>query len=377
MSLATTGAQISSVKTVFIIVMSEQPWSAIKGSDDAPFINSLLPTAAYADNYFSPVSANLALPNHLWLEAGTNFGVVSDAPPSTNHQVNSNHFVNLLMNAGLSWKAYFEGIDGRGCPLMASGQYRVVTNPFVYFDDVAAMQALCGEHVRPYVEFATDIRSGTIARYNFIKPGICNSMSHSCPGASNPIKQGDNWLAQEVPQILASAAYQSGGALFITWDHAGALLTDKPIGMIVLSPFAKKGQASSTRYTHGSTLRTMQQILGVTTFLGDASVQAGLDDLFAVPDGRTGAILLTWAAAPGATSYTIKRSLSERGPFTTIASGVLSTRYTDRDLTAGVTYFYEIIAVNDSGESAPSALVSAKPVSAPPAPTSVTAQPVR
>jgi hypothetical protein len=57
--------------------------------------------------------------------------------------------------------------------------------------------------------------------------------------ARNSIKQGDTWLFNNVRVILSSAPYQSGGALFITWDEAGT--GDGPIGMIVLSPFAKGG----------------------------------------------------------------------------------------------------------------------------------------
>src|SRR5439155_13071954 len=35
------------VQTVFIIVMENQDWSAIKGSTNCPYINGLLPQASY------------------------------------------------------------------------------------------------------------------------------------------------------------------------------------------------------------------------------------------------------------------------------------------------------------------------------------------
>jgi hypothetical protein len=94
-------------------------------------------------------------------------------------------------------------------------------------------------------------------------------------------KQGDTWLAQNLPLILNSAAYLNGGAVFVTWDEAAN--GDGPIGMIVLSPFGKgHGYQNSIHYTHGSTLRTMQEIFGVTPFLGDAANQTDLSDLFSV-----------------------------------------------------------------------------------------------
>ena len=95
------------------------------------------------------------------------------------------------------------------------------------------------------------------------------------------IKQGDDWLSQQVPAILHSHAYHQGGALFVTWDEAE--IGDGPIGMIVLSPFAKgNGYQNFIYYEHGSTLRTMEEIFGVSPLLGDAAGQSDLRDLFAV-----------------------------------------------------------------------------------------------
>jgi hypothetical protein len=82
-----------------------------------------------------------------------------------------------------------------------------------------------------------------------------------------------------VPQILSSPAYLNGGALLITWDEGEG--GDGPIGMIVLSPDAKgSGYATSIHYTHSSTLRTMEEIYGVSPMEGDAATATDLADLF-------------------------------------------------------------------------------------------------
>jgi hypothetical protein len=349
-------AQMDSVKTVFIIVMSDQPWSRIAGNQSsAPYINNvLLPMGSNARNYFTHPGNHLPEPNYLWLEAGSNFGVTNDAAPSVNHQTTGSHLVTLLGNAGISWKTYQEGIHGSTCPLTDTGQYKVNSNPFVFFDDVTgnlnSASPQCLQHVRPYIELAADLSSNTVPRYIFIQPDLCNAMHPSCTSAPDRIKQGDNWLAQEVPKILASAVYKSGGALFITWDITGDQ-SDGPLGMIVLSPFARSNYSNLVRYTHGSTLRTLQEILGVRPFLGDAASQTSLDDFFTLPALDNAGITVTWTGSPGATSYRVKRAASLGGPFTTIATGILSTSYTDRGLTSGTTYFYVVTAVNGSGES--------------------------
>jgi len=364
-------AQITSVKTVFVIVMSDQNWAGIKDNPNAPYINSLLSNAASADNYFSPPGAQVAVPNHLWLEAGTGFGISYDSTPAVGHQVTSSHLATLLMNAGLSWKTYQEGIDGRSCPVTSSGLYSTSDNPFVFFDDITSNASVCLGHVRPYTELAGDLASNSVARYNFIKPDLCHSMHQPCASISDSVRQGDLWLAQEVPNILASAAYQAGGALFITWDHGDAA-HDGPIGMIVVSPYARKGYSNTIRYTHGSALRTFQQIFGLTNLLGDSAAQAALDDLF-LPVGatNTASITLTWTPAPSATSYRVTRATSSQGPFSTIATGVANPTYTDRGLVSGTTYFYSVVAVNAAGESAATDPVTIKPVVVPAAPTNL------
>lgn len=271
----------SNIKTVFIILMENHNWSSIRGSRQAPYINDvLLPLASFCEQYYNPRLIHPSLPNYLWLEAGTNFGIRNDNPPSRNHQSTTDHLVTYLTDAGLTWKSYQEDITGTVCPLTNYRQYAPKHNPMVYFDDVTdtnnPMSQNCIEHVRPYEELAADLANNTVANYNFITPNQCHDM-HSCA-----ISVGDTWLSDEVPKILNSQAYQEGGALFITWDE-GAGISDGPIGMIVISPFAKgNGYSNRIRYTHSSTLRTMQTIFNVQPFLGDAANAEDLSDLFAV-----------------------------------------------------------------------------------------------
>lgn len=272
------------VQTVFVILMENHNWSSLKGSVDAPFLNTvLLPRASYCSQYYNPPGLHPSEPNYLWLEAGTNFGILNDNDPASNHQRSTNHLVTLLKNAGITWKTYQEDINGLYVPLSATNKYVARHNPFVFFDDVTGTNnpyypyALA--HIRPYPELAGDLTNHTVARYNFITPNLCNDTHDSCAPLYNPIRQGDNWLAAEVPKILNSAAYQDGGALFITWDEG--ISGDGPIGMIVLSPLARgAGYSNNIHYTHSSFLRTLQDIFGVKPYLGAAATANDLSDLF-------------------------------------------------------------------------------------------------
>src|SRR5213596_2897612 len=287
----TTRPPTSSIGTVFLIVMENTDWSSIKGSSSAPYINrTLLPIASHAEQYYNPPNDHPSLPNYLWLEAGTNFNILDDNLPSQNHQSTTSHLVNMLESAGVSWKTYQEdegsgAFDGTYCPSGNDGNwYDVNHNPFVYFNDITNRNSTtatrCMQHVRPYSEFATDLASNTVPRYNFIVPDLCHDMheGQSCSG-SDRIRSGDTWLSTEVPKILASQAYLNNGALFITWDEGAS--GDGPIGMIVLSPKAKGGgYANSIAYDHSSTLRTVQEIFGITPMLREAATASDLRDLF-------------------------------------------------------------------------------------------------
>jgi phosphatidylinositol-3-phosphatase len=277
------------IKTVWVIVMENENWSSIKGNKSAPYVNqTLLPIASHAEQYYNPPYKHPSLPNYLWMEAGTNFGILNNRPPIGNSQSSTQHLVTLLKNApggGITWRAYQENISGKECPLSDRYPYVVRHDPFVFFDDVTDKKnpnsAYCIEHIRPFDELAKDLANNSVARYNFITPNLCNDMHDSCAPSYNRVAQGDTWLAKNLPQILNSQIYRDGGAVFLTWDEA--VVADGPIGMIILSPYAKgKGYSNSIHYDHGSLLRTLEEIFGVTPYLGNAANQTDLSDLFSV-----------------------------------------------------------------------------------------------
>ena len=85
------------------------------------------------------------------------------------------------------------------------------------------------------------------------------------------------------------------------------------------------------------------------------------------PSGLTaaagvGQVVISWAAAVGATNYNLKRALTSGGPYTNIAT-MAATTYTNTGLANGTTYYYVVSALRPSGESDNSAEVSATPSS--------------
>ncbi len=70
-------------------------------------------------------------------------------------------------------------------------------------------------------------------------------------------------------------------------------------------------------------------------------------------------ITLSWAAVSAATGYAVERAAVVAGPFVRIAS-VASPGYVNTGLNADTLYFYRVLASNANGDSAPSAVVSAR-----------------
>ena len=132
-------AQMSQVKTVWVILMENHNWTGnnygakfgdpdIKGSLLAPYANGqLLDTAAHAEQYFNPPGNHPSQPNYLWLEAGTNFGVLADTQPGQPQLNTHKHLVRLLEDAGISWTSYAE-------PDFGSPVFDICPLDFTYLD---------------------------------------------------------------------------------------------------------------------------------------------------------------------------------------------------------------------------------------------------
>ena len=287
------GAGPSGIKTVFLIMMENHSWSTIQQSDKAPYINDALTAiGGHAEGYSTPPGNHPSELNYIWLESGGTLGITTDDPPALNHRPNTDHLVSLLTAAGVSWKAYAEEATGADCPLTDQGKFVTRHIPMLFFDDVTGKNdpksPSCIAHVRPYGELATDLAAGTVARYNFITPNLCDDMhglTLAC-GTTNfdEVGAGDTWLKNEVPKILASDAYKNDGVLFIVWDEGDETVvttaSDGPIPFFVLSPRAKQGYTSTTKLTHSAVLRTVQEIFGVTPLLRDAQNSPDLAEFF-------------------------------------------------------------------------------------------------
>jgi hypothetical protein len=152
----------------------------------------------------------------------------------------------------------------------------------------------------PLQQLFTDLVNDNVAEYNWITPNQFNDMHTTLAagykgltGDPAKIRQGDDFLKQIIPIIMASNAYKEHGAIVIWFDESeqDGVAGDNPddlthtIGEIVISPRAHDNveglpYASDIFFTHSSDLRTMQNIFHVGPYLGDAENANDLRDLF-------------------------------------------------------------------------------------------------
>lgn len=163
-------------------------------------------------------------------------------------------------------------------------------------------------------------------------------------------------------------------------DPGLVLATLTYIGINGGSPWGDNSINGSTRdfRIYGQSL-TAGQVAGLYTLGSDAS-NATIAAVLTPPAAPTGLaatpgnnqVGLSWNASSGATSYKVKRSTTNSGPYMTITN-VTATTSTDAGLSNGTTYYYVISALNISGESTNSLQVSATPSSTAPVGISMSA----
>jgi phospholipase C len=272
--------------TVFTIVMENHSRGEIFGNANAPYINGLANQNAvamgYHDSYVHPSE-----PNYFWMVAGQNFGILDDADPGSHHLDTQSHIADQIEHAGLTWKAYQESMGG-ACGLQSHGRYAAKHNPFAYFDDINGWdgkafhpELRCNDHILDYSQIDVDIANHALPNYVFITPNLDNDMH------DGSISLGDNWLANEIPKLLATDNYKNGGVIFLLWDEGGGSPASDDPPFIAISPHAADGMRSQVDYDTSSYLKTVQNILGLAELpCAEASVRStvsSMTDLFTVP----------------------------------------------------------------------------------------------
>ena len=121
----------------------------------------------------------------------------------------------------------------------------------------------------------------------------------------------------------------------------------------------------STTVTLAAGTQTLHVVLAANTQQLNWMEFQAANGIVSVPTGLSATagnaqVALSWSTAGGATSYNVKSSTTNGGPYITIASPT-TTSYTNTGLVNGTTHYYVVSATDGSNESSNSIQVSAMP----------------
>ncbi|HEY5053411.1 MAG TPA: alkaline phosphatase family protein, partial [Solirubrobacterales bacterium] len=229
-----------------------------------------------------------------------------------------------LAAQALSWKAYVEGTEtgpehATSCRHPALGgpdpaqaplpgdAYETWRNPFVYFHSLTD-GAECTEGDLDFSRLAPDLKKAeTTPTVSYIVADACHDGSElPCePGQPAGLVGAEPFLKTVVPEIKSSPAYKEGGLIAITFaqapqagptaDPAACCATPEypnlppvapapettttesttpvtgsvvptggggRVGLLLISPFVKKGSTNGTAYNHFSLLASIEALFG-------------------------------------------------------------------------------------------------------------------
>ena len=248
------------VKHVFVIMLSDEPYSAVFGpSSSAPYLSHTLEHKGELLVRYHAV-AHEELANEVALLSGQgptletaancpNYTAIAPASSAADEQVlgagcvypaSTQTLLGQLQAKHLSLRAYVQGIDEAGTQLGAcahptlgqadpaalqsasSGAYATFRNPLVYFDSILQAPACATDDVG-LEGLKGDLAAAKLTpSVAYIVPDRCDDGNPTpcTAGAPAGLAPADAFLKRVVPEILASKAYKASGLLVISVDEA-------------------------------------------------------------------------------------------------------------------------------------------------------------
>jgi len=299
---------------VFVIVGENTEITQLT-KNNAPFLlGTIKPEAAWLTNYFATTHYSEA--NYVAMTSGQFTPCEQhDGSIASCHQDVPNLFNQLDVSYGPgAWQSWMESMPV-ACDISSAGgdatlnHYAPKHNPALNYDNVAGTWN--GATLTPSSEcLAQDIAAGTtgpnnmdsfnaalcnttapctpgVSRFNFIVPNECEDGHTNCRPAGNEVRQFDDFLQREVPQIMSSPAFGSDGVLIITFDegtinspnHADKFGQGGSVAFAVVSGLANVGSYGN-EWNHYSFLRTLEDGLGVGGYVGAATTASPINTIW-------------------------------------------------------------------------------------------------
>jgi hypothetical protein len=262
-SVPAAGAGFPHPARVAVLLLENRSYGQVIGNRSAPYLNHLATRNALATRYYAV--AHPSLPNYIALTSGSTGEITGNCTACDSPAPN---LVSQLDRAGISWKAYFEGLTSSSRPGRITRTYNPHYNPFVYFDGVRGRPA-DRSRIVGFPDLQRDLDQRRLPRFTWIAPSVWHD------GHNGSLRQSDRYASRLVPQVLR--ALGRNGVLYLTWDEGthrdragvGGSAGGGRIALIAAGGAARHGTTSAVPADHFALLRTIEANFGLRT-LGQA-----------------------------------------------------------------------------------------------------------
>ena len=267
-------AAASGPRRIVVVVEENHSFDRIIGSPQAPFLNRLAAQGTLLSDFHA--ITHPSLPNYIAMISGDTQGITSDCGDCN---VDAANLADQLEAAGISWKAYMQGLPAACSDAVGAGRYAKKHDPFMYFQSIRGNPARCAKVV-PFDELEADLAAGRLPRFVFISPDLAHDMHGAGDsGDAALVRTADDWLRTLYGKLAGSPAWQEDTRLVVTWDEGGGgaggpaccggLGAGGHIPAFVTGPKVPAGR-DATAYDHYALLRSVEAAFGLP-FLGHAA----------------------------------------------------------------------------------------------------------
>lgn len=297
-------SNVGALKHVYMVYMENKGYSDILGSPNAPFLNGLINSYGFADNYYALTHGSL--PNYYPIIGGDNFGVTWNCATACIDVPKANTLPGQLDAAGLVWRSYAQSLAPDGNPLESSGDYAFDETGFPAYQFIYDDLAYAKEHIVPLEQMAIDLQSvDTAPAYAWFAANEDFNGEGPIDGISGALKfvlsqigdhqynvpALDQYLSETVPTIMNSNAWNSNEAsmIVVTFDEdtnntslgfgneGNHIVTVVIPNQAAIDAGMRAGHFLATgQYDHYGLLRTIEESLGLPG-------QLTQNDTFATP----------------------------------------------------------------------------------------------
>jgi phosphatidylinositol-3-phosphatase len=238
-----------------VIVLENREYEEVVGSPEMPYFNGLIERGAVATSYYTPTHPSL--PNYLAILGGDTFGLADNY---LDLEIDGLNLASQLSRAGISWRAYMEGMPYPCFTGSGYGAYTKRHNPFAYFRSITTVPERCADVV-PGTRLTKDLERGRLPEFAWLTPDVCND-GHDCS-----LGAVDLYLYRLVPQIRRRLGPH--GLLVITWDEGRTKLGccglpgGGRIATVLVGPDVESGREIAMLADHYSLLAAIEDRFGL------------------------------------------------------------------------------------------------------------------